>query len=111
MLKDVLDLRYELRTLHRTMYVEASARVMCFADAVGAHVVAKYHSRRRDTVNHVSNAGNATLIFHVVFTRILHTRSEAVWQTPPTDERWINRRKIETSTKNHPPCTADTSVL
>ena len=66
---------------------------MCFADDVGANVVAKYHSRRRDTFNHMPNAGNATLMFHVVFTRILHTRSEAVWQTPPTDERWINRNK------------------
>ena len=69
-LEDVLDLKRELHTLHRTMQVEASARVMCFADAVGANVVAKYHSRRRDTFNHMPNAGNATLMVHVVLARI-----------------------------------------
>ena len=67
---------------------------MCFADAVGANVVAKYHSRRRDTFNHMPHAGKRDIdVPRGLRPNKARTHSETVWQTPPTDERWINRRR------------------
>ena len=107
-LRDVLDVKCEPHTRHRTMEDKTSAGVMCFTDVVSTDVIAKYRCRRHDKFDHMPNTGNATLMLHVVFA----SRSEKadannlqVLHLQPKKKKLLQRRT------DYLPCITNPSVL